>query len=467
MKTFDRPAAGWRIVALAVLVGGSCGGSRSPSDAPPPNQPVGSIPTITVDPDRRYQTMQGWEGTMYIGDPQSESLVSSYQDELFDRVVGELGLDRIRLSIRSGAQNTVDWFGLWQKNQIPYEEWRARRYEIQPQRVYHFTELDFWVEHSVEPFRQRLLARGERLYVNLSYVSFEKQVPDPVYHHWDHPEAYGAFMAAAFRHLDQKYGWTPDAIEVILEPDNVAGWTGRRIGEAIVAAGDSLHAAGYHPEFIAPSTTSMQQGILYFDEMIQVPRVLSYLKEFSYHRYRGVSISNLEAIQQRAARHGLRTAMLEHIGSGYEDLHEDLEVGWNSAWQLFGIASPENPDGRGKYYYIAVGPAGVTIVETEPTKFLKLYFRYVRRGAVRVGATSSEEGLDPLVFQNTDGSFVVVVKAEEGASFSVGGLPPGSYRARYSTEDENDADGGSYEVPVGGLVDTRIPASGVLTIYRD
>jgi len=466
-----RPVSPWSILVIGLLVGGgSCddgrfgvpgaGGSR-------PSLPSDSVPTITVDPGQRYQTIVGWEGTMEIGSPQDASLMVSYQDELFDRVVEDLGLNRIRLAVRSGAQNQTDWFDRWVKNQIPYEEWRARRYEIQPERVYHFTELDFWVEHSVEPFRRRLQARGERLYINLNYVNFERQVPRQIFHHWDHPEAYGAFMAAAFRHLDQKYGWTPDAVEIVLEPDNIDGWTGGRIGAAIVAAGDSLRAAGYQPEFIAPSTTSMSRAIETFDEMVQVPGVLSYLKELSYHRYRGVSGSSLEAIRQRAAQYGLRTAMLEHIGSGYEDLHEDLEVGWNSAWQVHVIAGTEDPRG-GQYYHVEIEPAGgPRIVETEKTKFLKLYFRYIRRDAVRVGATSSEGSLDPLAFQNADGSFVVVVKAEEGAAFSVEGLPPGGYRARYSTEDENDVDRGRTVVPEGGVMTTRIPASGVLTIYRD
>lgn len=465
---FRRSVAPWWILATGVLVGaGSCDGGRSGPSAETPGNPD-PVSTISVDPTQRYQTILGWEGTMEIGSPQSASLMASYQDELFDRVVQELGLNRIRLSVRSGAQNSTDWFDRWVKNQIPYEEWRARRYEIHPQRVYHFTELDFWAEHSVEPFRRRLQARGERLYVSLCYVNFEKQVPNQVYHHWDHPEAYGAFMAAAFRHLDARYGWTPDAIEVVLEPDNIEGWTGERIGAAIVAAGDSLRAAGYHPDFIAPSTTSMSRSIAYFDEMMQVPRVLSYLKELSYHRYRGVSGSSLETIRQRAAQHGLRTAMLEHIGSGYEDLHQDLEVGGNSAWALFVIAGTESSQRRGMYYLVEIQPDGrARVVETEQARFLKLYFRYVRRDAVRVAATSSDGSLDPLAFQNTDGSLVVVVKAEKGADFSVGGLPPGAYRARYSTEDENDVDGGRTVVPEGGLVTTRIPARGVLTIHRD
>lgn len=464
-----KPFARRAILTLAVLVGGcSCDGGRSPSPGSP--QPPGSVPTIIVDPTQRYQTIVGWEGTMYIGSPQhGSSLLRSYQDELFDRVVEDLGLNRIRLSVRSGAQNPIDWFGRWVRNEITYEEWRARRYEIQPQRLYNFTELDFWVEHSVEPFRQRLQARGEDLYVNLNYVNFERQVPNQVYHHWDHPEAYGAFMAAAFRHLDEKYGWTPDAVEVVLEPDNIDGWTGARIGAAMVAAGDSLSAAGYHPDFIAPSTTNMARAIEYFDEMVEVPRALTYLKELSYHRYQGVSSSSLETIQQRAAQHGLRTAMLEHIGSGYLDLHEDLETGWNSAWQQFGIASEEEGEQQGgRYYNLEIDPFGhVSVAQTERTRYLKLYFRYVRRDAVRVGATSSEGRLDPLAFQNADGSFVVVVKAEEGATFSVGGLPPGEYHARYTTETQDDVLAGTYVVPEGDLITTRIPASGVLTIYRD
>ena len=46
----------------------------------------------------------------------------------------------------------------------------------------------------------------------------------------------------------------------------------------------------------------------------------------------------MQAIASRAVQYGIDTSMLEHIGSGYQDLHKDLTLGRNSAWQQYTLA---------------------------------------------------------------------------------------------------------------------------------
>ncbi len=106
------------------------------------------------------------------------------------------------------------------------------------------------------------------------------------------------------------------------------------------------------PASLRPSTTNAGHAVQYFDTMVQVPHVLDYLTDLSYHRYSGVSDQVIADIGARATQYGVRTSMLEHIGSGYEDLYQDVSVGRNSAWSEFALAFCDKPDDGGKYYNI-------------------------------------------------------------------------------------------------------------------
>ncbi len=90
----------------------------------------------------------------------------------------------------------------------------------------------------------------------------------------------------------------------------------------------------------------MGNAVTWFDQMIAVPGVLPVLREFSYHRYGGVSLANLQAIAARAKQYHLDTAMLEWWSSsnGYATLHEDLKIGNNSAWQQGVLGGALNSD---------------------------------------------------------------------------------------------------------------------------
>ncbi len=198
----------------------------------------------------------------------------------------------------------------------------------------------------VLPLKQRVEARGERFYLNLNYVAFRTSGG----FHQSDPAEYAEFILAACLHLRSAFGFEPDAIEVILEPDNGTFFSANLVGQAIVATGNRLAANGFHPDFIAPSVMAMSRAPGWFDQMIGVSGVTNYLTDISYHRYSGVSDANLSAIASRAASYGLRTAMLEHIGSGVEDLYKDLTIAGNSSWQQYTLAYPTRPTTAAQYY---------------------------------------------------------------------------------------------------------------------
>ncbi|HEX7071980.1 MAG TPA: glycoside hydrolase family 30 beta sandwich domain-containing protein, partial [Rhodothermales bacterium] len=389
--------------------------------------------TVNLQPSQTYQTITGWEATAQAGQFECSSFLS-YRDELLDRAVDELGVNRVRLEVKSGFENTTDYAQRFLDGQIDFAGWHQGFYEIvndngDPHSInwngFKFTGVDYVIENVVLPLKQRLQARGENLFVNVNYVDFKTYTGL----HNQNPEEYAEFVLATYLHMQQKYGLVPDAWEVILEPDN-STWTGTQIGQAIAAAAARLQANGFSPSFIAPSTVSMNRASKFIDDMMAVQGAKPYVREFSYHRYKEVSTTALNNIAQRAQQHGKQTAMLEHIGSGYEDLHEDLKVGMNSAWSQYTLAFCESPNTGAKYYNILNSAPYVQLAGH--THLLRHYFRYVRAGARRIGASSTRNEVDPLAFVNTDGKQVVVLKANSAANVTINGLPNGRYGVRFT-----------------------------------
>lgn len=436
-----------------------------------PDAPQGQ--TIAVYSNVTYQTMSGWEASAWIGQLECDATAYNiYAPQIVDRAVTEMGINRLRLHVQSGIENPVDYFTPYANGTLPRDQWRAHWYEIindngdpftlNP-KGFQFARMDSDVGRVVEPIRQRLLARGEKLYVNLNYVDFGQSS----FEHTQDVEEYAEFILAVFQHLKSKWGWVPDAVEISLEPDNTPNWKGPVIGRAIVATGDRLKAAGFTPDFIAPSNTSMAAAVTYFDQLVQVPRVLEYLTDLAYHRYSGVSTATVQTLAARAMQYGLRTAMLEKIGARYGDLHEDLKVGRNSAWQQYAIAGCDPGDPGGRHYLIDPStPTNPVITMASRSKFLRQYFLFIRRGAVRIGAETGDPKFDPLAFRNTDGSVVVVVKAAGAGSFDIQGLPGGTYGLKYAIVGDYDVDLPDVTIAPGESVDASIPAVGVITIYQ-
>ena len=443
------------------LVFGNCD-----ADSASPRAPDAAA-VITVDTLSRYQVMSGWEAVAQAG--QAKPGFAGWRDALFNAAVNDLGINRLRLEVRSGSENRYDYYTralAGQSSNERCERWLNVNDNDNPRVLdpagFHFAELDSAVVNVALPIKKLLEARGERLFVNLNYVAFLAQCdPAPAYAHAN-PEEYAEFILAAFLHLRKEYGLVPDVVEVILEPDKSGGpWNGTLIARAIVATAARLAAEGFHPLYVAPSTSGMGDAAPFIDEMYRVPGVQPLLYELAYHRYGGVSDDNLRALAERAAAHGTRTAMLEHIGSGVEDLYDDLVVGQASAWQQFTLGLGEG-DAGGQYYQILDGRP----VMASRTRFLRQYFRYVRFGARRVNARSATTDVRAVAFQNPGSRLAVVLHIRRAGPIEVRGLGPGAYGASVTTSTATGAELPEQEVGVDGVLRITAPATGVLTVYR-
>jgi len=203
---------------------------------------LSSADTITLYPSRAHQTITGWEAVAFALEPTNPAF-PNFKDALFDQAVNDLGINRVRLEIRSSVENSTDAWSDYQTGKIDYQTWRSRRYatvndNADPRTIdpagFHFSEMDNTIERIVNPLREVLAAKGAKLIVNVNYVAFTRQITDGLYIHND-PTEYAEFVLATYLHLKEKYGWVPNLWEVLLEPDNVSQWNGKLLGQAIAA----------------------------------------------------------------------------------------------------------------------------------------------------------------------------------------------------------------------------------------
>jgi Glycosyl hydrolase family 30 beta sandwich domain len=100
------------------------------------------------------------------------------------------------------------------------------------------------------------------------------------------------------------------------------------------------------------------------------------------------------------------------------------------------------------------------------TSGLAQYFRFLRAGAVRLGATSNRTDRLPVAFRNPNGAHVVVVQARSAGTITVVGLPAGSYGLRYTTATETGSELPPVHIGAGRSLAAHLPAPGVITVYQ-
>jgi O-glycosyl hydrolase len=428
---------------------------------------------ITVDIAERRQPIEGWEVTLRgwetnkLENRYDPSFLDSI-DEVLHELVDVAGVNRVRLQIRSGNERRMDDWAKFVSGEYSYSEFESVLYAndndnkdpfVADPSGFQWSDVDFHVEHFVQPMQKMLAARGEKLFVNLCVVDFAKGDLGSL----DlsaNPEEYAELVATAFDHLKEKYGLTPDSLEIILEPENSGTWQAERIGPAIRAAKKRLKSKGYEPQIIAPSSKLAKHALYYFDK---IDRAGADVDVIAYHSYDRPPNEVRDAIARAAKKAGVRTAMLEHLRADVNEFHADMTVANVSAWQQWGVAHLR--DGGN---YLLLGepskPKGARVSLASRTRFLAQIWRHARIGDVRVEAGSDDATLKPLAFVKPDGRAVLSVIADAARTFSVNGMPPGTYRAEFTTAGALAKDGGMIDIGADGRAELSIPAKGVITI---
>jgi len=456
------------------------------------------VETILLDPNIQYQTITGWEATSYVSKSNirnNKYTPNPAYPHFIDPLLGmnvELGINRVRLEIRSGVENAQhNWYNEFKNGQIfyrdtPGNDWREIRYDIvndnaDPNTVnfknFHFDDFDEKITNIILPFKQKLEAQGKQLHINLCYVDFGGSLNG--FEHKNNPEEYAEFLYATVKHMDDTFGIVPDIIDH-LEPNN-SNWNSDQLADGIVAANARLTAAGYNPKFVAPSHAFLPAGIEFLNRMIQrKPELSSILSEFSYHLYSSGSTRHSDAVRATAAQYGLQTSMLEwwfgDWQSSWNALHDDLKVADVSAWQLVTFWDHANVDTT-----VITNPV---ITLGDKSKYSKQYFTFIDRGARRISATTPScadhvdcTGASPIAFMNPDGSYVVVIRTNNALSIVIENLPSGTYGvvtskgiAGTDTDPSREWGINQPDIPVAQGQSLQIPnynlgTNGLITVY--
>src|SRR5687767_11177115 len=127
---------------------------------PPPSPFVG----VTVHPGVVHQRMTGWECHAQIG--LLGTGLADVKDEILDLAANTVGVNRLRLPVRSGSESTTGdgtSYVMENDNADPF---------VLNEAGFVWTFPDGFVTNVVLPMKALLAARGESLYVNLNYVAF-------------------------------------------------------------------------------------------------------------------------------------------------------------------------------------------------------------------------------------------------------------------------------------------------------
>jgi hypothetical protein len=421
----------------------------TPTPIPAPTTPVVNS-TITLNPSVRHQVMHHWEAGVLGSVEDYASLTDAQIGAMLDLAVTDMGITRARLAIRAGVEGPGTRYEIVNDNNDP---------NVLNDAGFNWTNFDLEVSRWIVPARQRAQARGESFFVSLQYVDFGQSA----FEHYNNPAEYAEFMFAAFRHMQNKYGFRPDAIELINEPDNTGGaWSGDRIGQSMVAVAQRFQKEGLAvPQFVAPSVTAMPNADGFLNDIYSVPGAKALLTEVAYHRYN--MAGDLAALAARAAADGKRMSMLEFWSPSTDEqlLHQDLTEGRNSAWQL-GIFG----DAYGCQFGQTIGIVNGAAQICPKNRAVRQYTKYVRPDAQRIDAVSQNPALAPVAFINANGGYVVVVKASASGSFSISGLPAGTYGIVYTTASDFNVNLSNMTIAAGQTLSTSIPDAGVITIYK-
>ena len=216
-----------------------------------------STPHIVVDFSKTFQTIDGWEVTprLWEYDKSNNRYDGAWlqqKDEIARKLVDEAGITRVRLELRSGIENPVDYWAMFAAGKLSYLDFKSRFYEkindnedpsVANPAGFQWSQLDHYATNFAIPLRDAMAARGERLRVNLCYVDFRWTDKKGTLSHADQSEEYAEIVTLAVQRLKEKFGLEVDMVEVILEPDNSDRWSGESIGRGAVAAKKRLSAA--------------------------------------------------------------------------------------------------------------------------------------------------------------------------------------------------------------------------------
>jgi hypothetical protein len=260
------------------------------------------------------------------------------------------------------------------------------------------------------------------------------------------PAEYAKAVAAIFIHDHNKYGVTPDVVDIMNEPDNTGWWTSAKLGAMAAATKTRLNALGFNSEIWCCSTLSYNNAVPWYNGA-KAAAGAGVITGITSHPYAG-SIAGEQAVAAAAAADGIPHIMTEYVNLGITNAYEYIKNARASGimkmadayYAAGGLASAlDYLDIISKAPYAAQYVAGN---ETQPDAaspawYFPQLWGYVPEGSMREQVTATNA--DALAYLRPDGQQVAVVttRATGSQTFQVAGLPAGTYACTYTINNSN------------------------------
>ncbi len=376
------------LFAVAILAHGYCGRCAD----------------VVIDGYRTFQTIEGWgHGGGVLGGTQGAysmlppAVADPVNCQYLDYLADDLGLTGTRTwevgpridgtGTDDGDCDVVDW-NLFEADTIPAAD-----------------------ANYLLHFQNRILAEGYQpsFYSSPGYPTHASDLKPWV---MNHPGERAQQIWASALYLKNTYGINISSGVIYNEPSI----SYKILADDIKAVGPRLAAQGLttliqYAEAVAPQT---DWG--YIIPVQNDPDMWPYVGRISYHNY-GTADPYRSFLRDFGKAKGLTTAQTEMGNPTFDDLFSDLTLGGVSYWEVAYSAS-----------LTLVPSAGLTSFTPSGTYFrMRQVLHYVRPGAVRIGAASSDPSLHVLAFSANGAVTTIIENTSSAQTVNLSGLPSGNY----------------------------------------
>lgn len=456
--------------------------------------------TVTLNPSTTYQTWGAWMTHEYACDTPSDcpnnwpsSARPAWTNTAYDLLVNDLGVTGFDLGAGVPAMventydiwqtlvNTCDSYGYGSSQCLAaYSNYVTASRGAPVPGTFYWSYADWTKDRVWLPVIQRILNNGE----TPTFILTQGGAGNATYS-WcqsGHESAFSNHIVNIYQKL-ATYGINPVGYEMLNEPDispvayyctqNDYARLIKNVGAALISNGFAFTKA------YVPTVESTDQVAPYFDSIWADTSTHQYIGGLSYHKYSGSQYcssydcspcTEKTGIASRVSSNGLKSSMSEYIADNYASLHTDLKCAnisyWDGQYALVGLV--QWVGGWGAWLQVDETNPGNPVL-TNNSKMVRQYSKFIRPGAVRIGAVrgASDTQIDPIAFINPGGKYAVVVKVSGSVTFNINGLANGTYGIKYAISggvyDQNLPD----QTVTSGTLPSSItmPGTGVITIY--
>ncbi len=353
---------------------------------------------VSIDTSVHYQTIEGWgHGSAFLG--AGFSPIDSVNDQYIDFLADDWGLTGTRINeigarldgsaMDHGDCDSIDW----------------SRFAF-PANTKIFSLM--------QRFRDRVRAQGfePSFYSSTNYAQLAAMMKPWVL---NHPGERAQEMWASAMYYRDSFAIDTKYAVVANEP--TGSWSPQVIADVIKAAGPRFLAHGL------ATTSQFAEGVdahtswNYITAVRADTALWPWVGRLSYHNY-GTSDPYRAYMKAFGDSIGLTTAQTEMDPANIDNLFDDLVKGGVSYWETaYTNASTVNPN-----------PGYTSFTPSRYYYRVRQVLHYVRPGAVRIGASSSDSLVRALAFAQK-GTIVTIAynTASSARTVTVHGLQPGRY----------------------------------------